>query len=127
MIKTAIKARFKGGKMFKKLLCNHTYKYYNTRVEYATFSSYGYYVSQFICPNCQKEIEISEFDIKDEYSKLKSKYNKDLVLGGDSIKISSFSHPRHMSCGIRYESPVATLMIEKYLKQGIDLRQLNNL
>ena len=78
------------------------------------------------CENCGKEIEISELDIKHEYAKLKSDYNKELALGGVSVKTSSFSHSRHGDCGIIYESPVATLMIEKYLRQGIDLKQLSS-
>ena len=110
--------------MFKKLLCKHTYKFYNKRVEYSTFGYCGYNVFQFICPNCGKEIEISEFDIEREYAALKSDYNKKLALGGTPIKVSSFSYDRHGRCRITHESPVATLMIEKYLKQGIDLRQL---
>ena len=110
--------------MFKKLFCKHTFKYYNTKVGYPLFGMYGYNVFQFICPNCGAEAEISEWDIADEYSKLESKYNKNLALGGDSVKTSSFSHSRYMNCGITYESPVATLMIEEYLKQGVDLKQL---
>lgn len=90
-------------------------------------SSYGYYVFQFVCPNCKKEIEISEYDIRNEYDRLKEEYNRNLILGGNNVETSSFSHPRYLLCNIHYESPVATIMINKYLKKGIDLRELNNL
>ena len=112
--------------MLKRLFCKHKYKYYNTKTSYAPFSFYGYNVFQFICPDCGKKAEIDEYEIKHEYSKLKSKYNKNIALGGSPVESSSFSHSRCGNCGICYESPVATLMIEKYLKKGIDLRELNN-
>lgn len=112
--------------MLKKLLCNHKYKYYNKRIRYGS-GSHGYYVFQFVCPNCKKVIEISEYDIKDEYDRLEEEYNRNLILGGNSVEESSFSHPRNLLCNMCYNSPVATIMINKYLKKGIDLRELNSL
>lgn len=112
--------------MLKKLLCNHKYKYYNKRIRYNS-GSFGYYVFQFVCLNCKKIFEISEYDIKDEYDRLKEEYNRNLILGGNSVETSSFSHPRNLLYNICYESPVATIMINKYLKKGVDLRELNSL
>lgn len=112
--------------MLKKLLCNHKYKYYNKMIRY-DFGNRGYYVFQFVCPNCKKEIEISEYDIRNEYDRLKGEYNRNLILGGNSVETSSFSHPRNLLCDICYESPAATIMINKYLKKGIDLMELSSL
>lgn len=112
--------------MFKRLFCKHKYKYYNTKVSYVPFSFCGYNVFQLVCPNCGKKINIDEYEIKHEYSKLKSYYNKNIALGGNHIESSSFSHSRCGDIGICYDSPIATLMIEKYLKKGIDLRELSD-
>lgn len=110
--------------MFNKLFCKHMYKYYNLKLDYSFFYNGYYNVFQFICPKCGKKFEISEYDIEQEYYKLASDYNEKIALGGEPVEISSFSYPRHNNCGVLCESPVATLMIEKYLKHGIDLRQI---
>lgn len=111
--------------MFKRLFCKHKYKYYNTRVEYPFYSSYGYNVFQFVCTKCGKETEVSQLDIDNAIQKTASIYNKSIVLGKEPIKSSRFSIHRHMNLGICYDSPAATLVLEEYLKHGIDLKELD--
>lgn len=112
--------------MFKKLFCRHTYKYYNTRIVYPSFSSYGYNSFQFVCTKCGKEVEINELDIDNDYSKYKSFYKKGIILGKEPIKSSTLSISRHNNIGICYHSPAVTLLLEDYAKLGIDLTELNN-
>lgn len=111
--------------MFKRLFCKHTYKYYNTRVEYPIFGTYGYNVFQFVCPKCGKETEVSELDIDNAYSKFKSAYNKSRVLEESTINSSRLSIPRHMNIGICYCSPAATLLLNEYAERGIDLKEID--
>lgn len=110
--------------MFKKLFCKHTYKYFNTRVSHFN-SSWGYNVFQFVCTKCGKVVEISQLDIDNAYSKYKSIYNKNRVLGKEPIKSSKLSIRRYMNIGIQYESPAMTLVLEEYAKRGIDLMELD--
>lgn len=111
--------------MFKRLFCKHTYEHYNTKVGYFFFSNRGYNVFQFVCTKCGKEVEVNQIEIDDAYSKYKSIYNKNCVLGKQTIKSSELSIPRHMNCGILYSSPATTLVLEEYAKRGIDLTQIN--
>lgn len=111
--------------MFKRLFCKHKYKYFNTKVVYPFASSWGYNAFQFVCPKCGKVVEVTETEIDDMYSKYKSKYNKNLALGEPPINSSGLTIPRHYGCGIRYESPATTLMLEEYSNRGIDLTEIN--
>lgn len=111
--------------MFKKLLCKHSYNFYNTRIDY-DFFGYGYYSFEFICPKCKKEIAISQREIDYLWKKFKSEYKKSVALGGEQIDSSKFSIPHYQDCDHLYISPVATLILRKYLECGIDLRQISN-
>ena len=111
--------------VFKKLLCQHSYQFYNTKIDY-DFMGYGYYSFEFICPKCKKEISISQREIDDLWEKLKSEYKKSIVLGEEQVEGSKFTIPHYQDCDHLYHSSVATLMLREYLKYGIDLRQISN-
>lgn len=110
--------------MFKKLSCEHSYQFYNTKIDY-DFMGYGYYSFEFVCPKCKKETSVSQREINDLWEKLKSEYKKSIILGGEQIEGTHFTIPHYQDCDHRYHSPVATLMLREYLKYGIDLRQIS--
>lgn len=111
--------------MFKRLFCKHEYQFYNTKVEYPLFSSFGHNVFQFVCPKCEDEVNISETEIKDMLSELQSNYNKSLALGGQSVESSNIVVKRHNNIDVLYGSPAVTLMLEYYKGKGIDLSQID--
>lgn len=111
--------------MFKWLFCKHEYKFYNTKVDYPLFSTYGHNVFQFVCTKCGDEVNISEIEIRDTLSELQSNYNKSLALGGKSVKSSNIVVKRHSNIDVLYSSPAVTLMLEYYKNKGIDLSQIN--
>lgn len=111
--------------MFKWLFCKHEYKFYNTKVEYPLFSTYGHNVFQFVCTKCGDEANISEIEIRDMLSELQSNYNKSLALGGKSVKYSNIVVERHNNINVLYSSPAVTLMLEYYKNKGIDLSQID--
>ena len=115
--------------MFKRLFCKHQYKYYNTVKKYLPFGIYRYNVLQFVCTECGKTTEVWVSDINMEYEELESSYRKHIALGGESIETKKLSIPcgSVSDIGTCYISPTVTLLVEKYLKRGIDLRQLNDL
>lgn len=43
----------RGSKMFKWLSCEHSYQFYNTKIDYDCMG-YGYYSFEFVCPKCKK-------------------------------------------------------------------------
>ena len=110
--------------MFKWLSCEHSYQFYNTRIDYDCMG-YGYYSFEFVCPKCKKEISVSQREIDDLWKQLKSDYNKNIVLGGKEIKSSELTIPHYRDCDHSYCSPVATLMLRRYLIKGIDLTQIS--
>lgn len=110
--------------MFKKLLCKHSYIFYNARIKY-DFFGYGYYSFEFICPKCKKEITINQREIDYSWEKSKSKYKKSVALGGEQIEDTYFTIPHYHDCDHRYHSPIATLMLREYLKHGVDLKQIS--
>ena len=111
--------------MFERLFCKHNYKFYNTKVEYSFSNYYRYNDFQFVCTKCGKETSVSEIEIDDMFADLKSSYKKSLVLGGDAVKTSELTIPRHRNCDILYRSPVTTVMLDEYAKRGIDLKQID--
>ena len=111
--------------MFKKLFCKHEYKYYNTKAIDSLLINYGYNVFQFVCPKCGRKAKVNQLDICDKISKYESIYNKAIVLGKEPIESSKLSIPRYMNIGICYESPAVTMVLEKYLKRGIDLLEID--
>lgn len=110
--------------MFKKLSCEHSYQFYNTRIDYDCMG-HGYYNFEFVCPKCKKEISVSQREIDDLWEKLKSEYKKSVALGGEQIESNELSIPHYRDCDHGYYSPVTTLMLRKYLKDGIDLTQIS--
>ena len=113
--------------MFKWLFCKHEYKFYNTKVEYPLFGTYGHNVFQFVCPKCGSEVNISETEIKDMLSDLQSDYRRSLALGGNPIEVSELTVPRHLNIDVLYSSPAVTIMLKYYKDKGIDLCQISNL
>lgn len=111
--------------MFKWLRCKHEYKFYNTKVEYPFGSIYEHNVFQFVCPRCGSEVNISETEIKDMLSELKSDYNRSLALGGKPVESSDIVIDRHNNINVVYSSPAVTLMLNYYKDKGIDLSQID--
>ena len=111
--------------MFKWLFCKHEYQFYNTKVEYPLFSTWGHNVFQFVCTKCGDEVDITETEIRDMISELQSDYNKSLALGGQPVKSSNIVVDRHQDLNVLYSSPAVTLMLEYYKEKGIDLSQID--
>lgn len=114
--------------MFKKIFklfepCEHTYKFYNTKTLYSSIGT-GYYEFQYVCTKCGCETSVNQWEIEDAKSKIQSEYNKSLVMGGSPVKSSEFIIPHYNFCDYCYLGPVATLILEKYASQGIDLTQI---
>ena len=112
--------------MFNKLFCKHQYKYYHTTEKCLPLGVYPYYVFQFVCTKCGKTTEVWENDIEAEHEKLESSYKKYIALGGEPVESQELLVPRR-GISTLYISSAATLLIDEYLKRGIDLRQLNDL
>ena len=107
--------------MLKKLFCKHNYKFYNTDKKCVLYAPYN--IFEFVCDKCGKEQRISDIEINDKWSTLKSKYKKSLVLGGEPLEESKCVIPSY-PMDRRYSGPVATLLIDEYLSKGIDLREI---
>lgn len=105
----------------KKLFCKHNYKFYNTDKKYVSYTPYN--VFEFVCDKCGKEKRISDIEIMDVWSTLKSQYKKSLILGGEPIEESKCVIPSY-PMDKYYCGSVATLMIDEYLSRGIDLREI---
>ena len=85
----------------------------------------GYNSFQFVCTKCGKEIEVSELDLISEMRKAESSYNKAIALGEKPIKSSYLTIDRYNNISMGYYSPAATLVLEKYLKRGINLKEID--
>lgn len=108
-----------------KLFCKHNYKFYNTQAEMPLFATRAINNFQYVCTKCGSVKSVDEWEISDMYETLKERYHRMLALGGEEVAKSRLTIPRHHNCDICYDGPVATLMIEKMLKKGIDLREIH--
>ena len=103
-----------------------SYKYYNTDEKCPSiFAIYKENYFQFVCTEWGHVVEISEKEIENRLRQLKAEYRKQVALGGEEVESSRLVIKKYISLyPICYESPVVTLLVNEYLEDGIDLKQI---
>lgn len=106
-----------------KLFCKHDYKFSGKQeVPDIIFKGNIIYNFTYVCTKCGKVINTNERELDSEVYRLKRKYIKN---GCKAIESSAISYPRFNDYNICWHGSVITLLIKKYLKKGIDLREID--
>lgn len=99
-------------KYFKRFGCNHDYIHYLTQRDNSFSDIYC-----FICRNCEKEIRIYEWDIKNKSEKLKVEISKEIAL---DLNVSSYKDYRYSIGDHVFEGKLAYYLEKQYpnINQG---------
>ena len=115
--------------LFKKLLCEHEYKYYYKEKVCEAWRYTPDFKFYFVCPKCQKRFAIKDSDIEGVYKEFKHEVALQQALGTDEMPTTSFCIPYALRDGktnIRMSGPAAYKTREHFLKTGIDITQIKD-
>lgn len=112
-------------KINPQLSCNHNFKFYHTSVEY----DHRYptqHIFEFMCPQCKKELSVSEWDIQTVYEQMTKQYDRCKVLNEyENIEPVEFTIPGRGTPKL-YTGIPATLTFLHFNKIGVDVRQISD-
>lgn len=112
-------------KINPQLSCNHNFRFYHTSVEY----DHRYptqHIFEFMCPQCKKELSVSEWDIQTVYEQMTKQYDRCKVLNEyENIEPIDFTIPGRGTPKL-YTGIPATLTFLHFNKIGVDIRQISD-
>ena len=114
---------------FKRLRCEHEYKFYFKEKDYPTWRTIPDFCFYFVCPKCGKQICIRDSEIKSVYNAFQRQSALEQALEPKEAPVDSFSVPYAVYGGkisLGLHGHAAYLTRQHYLKIGIDIAQLED-
>lgn len=105
-------------KFLKKLACNHEYVYYKSSKEIHNFTDI--YYMHFACKKCEKDMILTDREIKYKINEFENWYKKNLAIG----KIKPLDKVKLSFDGVYYCSVGVKLTIDYYEQKGINLKEI---